>query len=227
MSPRSVVYALPARREAFTLIELLVVVAIISILSGIAVPNFLDAQVRSKVSRMRTDMRTLATAIEAYHVDNNAYPRRQIPSRPSAPPGSSPPLQTGDVTKRAEDMSRLTTPVSYMESLAPDIFEVQLAPPNNLIDYWDRNIILEVRGTVSNLRPTNPKYAAVNDRWAFFSVGPDRHFGNVSSNLGNYPRSTTLPSSYAVDYDPTNGTVSPGNVWRFSSNRGAINVLRD
>src|SRR5437763_4530938 len=62
------------RRTGFTLIELLIVVAIIAILAAIAVPNFLEAQTRSKVSRVRADQRSMATAIEAYYVDNNHYP---------------------------------------------------------------------------------------------------------------------------------------------------------
>src|SRR3978361_2219273 len=57
--------------RAFTLIELLIVVAIIAILAAIAVPNFLEAQTRSKVVRVKADMRTLATALEAYRVDND------------------------------------------------------------------------------------------------------------------------------------------------------------
>ena len=61
-------------KKGFTLIELLIVVAIIAILAAIAVPNFLEAQVRSKVSRVKADHRSLATAIEAYYVDNNSYP---------------------------------------------------------------------------------------------------------------------------------------------------------
>jgi prepilin-type N-terminal cleavage/methylation domain-containing protein len=61
-----------SHRTGFTLIELLIVVAIIAILAAIAVPNFLEAQTRSKVSRVKTDMRSLATAIEAYAVDNNS-----------------------------------------------------------------------------------------------------------------------------------------------------------
>src|SRR4030042_2420869 len=61
-------------KKGFTLIELLVVVLIIAILAAIAVPNFLEAQVRSKVSRAKADMRSIATAIEAYYVDNQGYP---------------------------------------------------------------------------------------------------------------------------------------------------------
>lgn len=62
------------RREGFTLIELLIVVAIIAILAAIAVPNFLEAQMRAKVSRVKSDMRTIATGIETYAIDHNKHP---------------------------------------------------------------------------------------------------------------------------------------------------------
>src|SRR5690349_21241619 len=62
-------------KSAFTLIELLIVVAIIAILAAIAVPNLLDAQARSKVSRCYSDMRTVAFALQAYATDNNKYPQ--------------------------------------------------------------------------------------------------------------------------------------------------------
>ena len=62
------------KRDGFTLIELLIVVAIIGILAGIAIPNFLGARNRAKISRVFADFRTIGTALEAYYVDNTEYP---------------------------------------------------------------------------------------------------------------------------------------------------------
>ena len=62
------------KKQAFTLIELLIVVAIIGILAAIAVPNFLNAQIRAKIARVEADLQAMKTAIEMYRLDNNAYP---------------------------------------------------------------------------------------------------------------------------------------------------------
>ena len=54
-----------------------VVVAFIGILSAIAIPNLLTAMQRSKQKRTMADMRTLATAVEAYETDTRTYPSAQ------------------------------------------------------------------------------------------------------------------------------------------------------
>jgi prepilin-type N-terminal cleavage/methylation domain-containing protein len=55
----------------FTLIELLIVIAIILILIAIALPNFLDAQIRAKYVKSAGDSRSLGIAAESFRVDRN------------------------------------------------------------------------------------------------------------------------------------------------------------
>ena len=61
-------------RGGFTLIELLIVVAIIGIISAIALPNLLNAIDKSKQKRSMSDLRTIGTAVEAYGTDTACYP---------------------------------------------------------------------------------------------------------------------------------------------------------
>lgn len=58
----------------FNIVELLIVIAIVAILAAIATPNFLEAQTRSRVSRVMNDQRSIAVAIESYYIDAGRYP---------------------------------------------------------------------------------------------------------------------------------------------------------
>lgn len=60
--------------SAFTLIELLIVVAIIGILAAIAVPNFLNAQIRAKVAHSVSELRTYKMIQKLYLVDHGDVP---------------------------------------------------------------------------------------------------------------------------------------------------------
>jgi type II secretion system protein G len=61
-------------KNGFTLIELLVVIAIISIIAAFMVPNFVGVQDRAKEVGVKSVMHSIQLAIEAYNMENEAYP---------------------------------------------------------------------------------------------------------------------------------------------------------
>jgi prepilin-type N-terminal cleavage/methylation domain-containing protein len=182
------------KQTGFTLIELLIVVAIIAILAAIAIPNFLQAQVRSKVARSKAELRTLTSATQAYCVDYNEYPRSSG-WYGSSVPGDTVPDKLG--TAEAWFFlagSYLTTPIAFISSYPNDSFN---GPPSRPYAYYAEprnNIIASTGGAM----------------WfKYYSVGPD----------GYWNRSFTpvLPS---LLYDPTNGTVSNGDIARLGGETG-------
>lgn len=64
----------PRGDEGFTLIELMIVVAIIAVLAGILIPNFVHARGQSATAACEANLRSIATAAELYFTDNQAYP---------------------------------------------------------------------------------------------------------------------------------------------------------
>jgi prepilin-type N-terminal cleavage/methylation domain-containing protein len=65
--------AVTMNRKGFTLIELLIVVVIIGILAAIAIPKFANTKQKAIVASMKTDLKNLVTAQEAFFSDNNDY----------------------------------------------------------------------------------------------------------------------------------------------------------
>ena len=60
-------------RKGFTLIELLIVVVIIGILAAIAIPKFANTKEKAYIASMKSDLRNLVTAEEAYFADSIKY----------------------------------------------------------------------------------------------------------------------------------------------------------
>jgi len=182
--------------RAFTLIELLIVVAIVAILAAIAVPNFLEAQTRSKVSRALADQRTLATAMESYAVDAGRYPAY----------GNS-----DDYAPFAGEAvvfvpTRTTTPVAYLTTLPPDGFpgrRTGLAPGKRTTYFYMHDYATVYLGKTQAEGHVQAHFRSLTDGdraalWTVWSFGPD-----IDDDHG------------IVFYDPTNGTVSDGDLMRF------------
>lgn len=139
------------QRPGFTLIELLIVCAIIAILASLAVVNLLEAQTRSKVSRVKSDMFAMATAVESYAVDHTRLPIRHhrweragneqtdhcpVPVYHHAPfPEKIFDPDPGEQTA-AVGLHVLTTPVAYMTSLPRDVFNIPARSVTNTEIYF-------------------------------------------------------------------------------------------
>jgi len=187
------------KRKGFTLIELLIVVAIIAILAAIAVPNFLEAQVRSKVSRCKSDLRTLALAMEAYRTDNSQYPLDWDSGMYGPPPGG------GSWDGEWMTFASMTTPVAYLTSVPMDLFmqgkDVTVASRKRL-NYYQYNC---PDGKLWN----GPGWPETGTRWFISTMGPDQLDQILWGAL------MTNPADVANRvYDPTNGTRSLGDIGR-------------
>lgn len=163
--------------KGFTLIELLIVVSIIAILAAIAVPNFLEAQTRAKISRAEADMRNIAMSLESYFIDNNRYP---------AKPANS----VNNLWQSA-----LSTPVAYINSCYYDIF-AKKSDTKNLAYKYSLCIMMK--------------------SYIFTSIGPD-----LVSNFDEEKWMCGMAKTYPMPYDPTNGTVSRGDIPRVNRQSGA------
>ena len=207
-------------KKGFTLIELLIVVAIIAILAAIAVPNFLEAQVRAKVSRSKADMRTISTAIESYRVDNNAGPTdagngAQGVWRPYAKPPGGP----ADPQPNYSIGFELTTPIAYLSSVgalvdpfkSSDISKYENDPLLRGRQYYNFSNIGYRNKIATTPYPAYPVLEKFMGDWVLMGAGPDKYVNNIPGNNKDFS-STSIPRGKA--YDATNGTVSNGDIYR-------------
>jgi prepilin-type N-terminal cleavage/methylation domain-containing protein len=219
--------------RAFTLIELLITVAIIAILAVIAVPNFLEAQTRAKVSSAKSSMASLQTALEAYAVDNNQYPYAETVG-PDAPTNTYKYLPAGGHPRSVSGPDAMcggvTSPIAYISHIPDDPFVhpmsgVPIKGPlyyekagfgvvnNAVTSGYDVDVPLDAVAT-SKIDGIGPDEEVDREdktprRFVLYSLGPDLKFEFSSAPF--------IHSAFNLNnrYDPTNGTVSPGNVIRY------------
>jgi len=188
----------------FTLIELLIVIAIVLILIAVALPNFMEAQMRAKLTKARGDIRAIVQANELYYLDWKTYPTQ-----------SEGHIFTNPSRNRIDEKGLfwLTTPVPYLTSIPFDPFpEGQdvtyetggIEDPALKVPYgdllWD-----EIGGPLVT--------------YAIFSGGPDQD-DDVQSASPHY-----LYEGTGVDqYSPTNGTRSGGDIFHFGGDSFWIGV---
>ena len=145
------------------------------------------------MASVRQNFTTLATGLESYYVDNNRY----ICSW----------NKFGNRVHPAQRLRRLTSPIKYLSSFPYDEFEITRGTGRSwcywYYCYWyeDRWSIQEWGASASKWENKLPGVYRYNSiKYVITSKGPDRE------------DSFWRPTGGLKEYDPTNGTISWGDL---------------
>ncbi|MBD3266691.1 prepilin-type N-terminal cleavage/methylation domain-containing protein [bacterium] len=168
-------------KKGFTLIELLIVVAIIGILAAIAVPNFLNAQMRARVARVESDFKAITTSFEMYRLDQGDLPRWNL-------------------WGWAQSWARFTTPIAYMSLVPIDVFESKHKELFQSSHNWYEYNACKGRTPMKNLSD-----GEVTDNYVVVSYGPDAEDDTIQ--ISDYPNSAKFLQYDASNGLRSNGDI--------------------
>ncbi len=199
-------------RLGLTLVELAAVLIILAILVGLAIPKYMQAQ-RLKTQQQApsvnsgADMRAFTTAIECYYIDYGEYPAwSSDPTKNDfalADPNKRQIIPSDQPTflLPGSGAVNLTTPITYLPTMN---YEPDPSSPNLTLSYW---------------APTDPN-GRLKNWWIMWSTGPDNDYDLTLQNItkihdGTSTQVLELPNWFIdITYDPTNGTMSNGDIYR-------------
>jgi prepilin-type N-terminal cleavage/methylation domain-containing protein len=238
--------------RGFTLVELLIVVAVISILALIALPNFEDAQTRAKVAAVKNNMRTEALKVEMLQVDSNRYPLsgkwrwiilwRELSGEDDNPNeefikrmgplfGPHWDLFEWEALKRnaIQDTAWVAnqndsylfngfgffSPPTMVEALpycTPDLVYTRVQWEDSSKAHWEA--VERLAGDWVLISP-GPDLIVETPAWLEFPCLPYRY---------NHFEEGYREGKLFTEYDPTNGTVSYGNIFRTQRNPSGLHA---
>jgi ferric-dicitrate binding protein FerR (iron transport regulator) len=158
--------------------------------------TFGEANLKATASRVKADMRSMAMALEAYFVDTNHFPAWVYGDHPYAFNKNElnrtmPSFRLGVTKGKFYLPATLTTPIAYMTRYLTDPFQP----------------------STTDSKPTFAYYADRNG-WIMVSPGTDADYD--INPIKDYHSDMPQPGERLIlkAYDPTNGTVSDGDIFR-------------
>jgi prepilin-type N-terminal cleavage/methylation domain-containing protein len=210
--------------RGFTLLELLIVCAIIAMLTAIALPNYQDALARSKVAKFKGDGHTLQTAIESYITDFQIYPFAELYPVKSTCGGGD--VQDASSPSEGYLPRCLTTPAAYMNKLPSDPFKNN-EDVGNCFPERRPYLYSSDSQNVRQFRQyfVSVMYAQLDGQYTFTTYNPSRAVWLIASPGPDGDRdfgTNKAGAQYSIPtrYDPTNGTISDGDLYMFGPGLG-------